>query len=79
MNFGFPFIFRFDVRHKCFFTAAIRSRIVQFILDRKRYTLGEDDDYSFGIDRLIDDRIFLAAYPLHDVRLYYFLIIDSVI
>lgn len=58
---------RFDVHHACFFTSAIRSRIVHFILDRKRFTLGEDDDYAFGIDRLIDQGVYSAAYPLHDV------------
>lgn len=59
---------RFDVHQKCFFTAAIRSRIVQFILDRKRFTLGADDDYAFGVDRLISEEAYMAAYPLHDVR-----------
>lgn len=63
----FHFIYRFDVHHACFFTSAIRSRIVHFILDRKRFTLGEDDDYAFGIDRLIDQGVYTAAYPLHDV------------
>lgn len=58
---------RFDVHQKCFFTAAIRSRIVQFILDRKPFTMCADDDYAFGIDRLISDGAYLAAYPLHDV------------
>lgn len=69
----FCVFFRFDIHHKCFFTAAIRSRIVQFILDRKRFTLGADDDYSFGIDRLIDDSVYLAAYPLHDVNIEFFI------
>lgn len=62
-------VHRFDVNQKCFFTAAIRSRIVQFILDRKRFTLAADDDYAFGIDRLINEEAYLAAYPLHDVTL----------
>lgn len=29
--------------------------------------MGEDDDYAFGIDRLIDQGVYVAAYPLHDV------------
>lgn len=66
----FAFVhFRFDVHQPCFFTPAIRSRIVQFILDRKRFTEVEDDDYAFGIDRLIDEGVYIAAYPLHDVSL----------
>lgn len=62
---------RFDVHHACFFTPAIRSRIVQFILDRKRFTKIADDDYAFGIDRLIDEGVYIAAYPLHDVSSYF--------
>lgn len=58
---------RFDIHHPCFFTSAIRSRIVLFILERKRYLLGDEDDYAFGIDRLINEGVYLAAYPLHDV------------
>lgn len=60
-------LFRFDVNQPCFFTPAIRSRIVQFILDRKRFTTAHDDDYAFGIDRLIGEGVYIAAYPLHDV------------
>lgn len=66
------YIFRFDVQQKCFFSAAVRSRIVQFILDRKRFTLATEDDYAFGIDRLIAEEAYLAAYPLHDVRILLF-------
>lgn len=57
----------FDLKQSCFFTAAIRSRIVQFILDRKRFSRDTFDDYAFGIGKLITDEVFLAAYPLHDV------------
>ncbi|GAB0099220.1 Anoctamin [Sergentomyia squamirostris] len=56
----------FDLNQSCFFSAAVRSRIVQFILDRKRFTTEEADDYAFGIDRLIADEVYIAAYPLHD-------------
>lgn len=40
---------------------------MHFILDRKRFLMGDDDDYAFGIDRLIDEGAYIAAYPLHDV------------
>lgn len=62
--------YRFDVRHPCFFTPAIRSRIAKFILDRKRFLRGDVDDYAFGIDRLIDESVYIAAYPLHDVSIF---------
>ncbi len=56
----------FDIHNENFFTAAIRSRIVQFILDRNRFSDSEADDNSFGIDRLVMDETYIAAYPLHD-------------
>ncbi len=66
-----PFItYRFDVTQPSFFTAAIRSRIVKFILDRIRFAEDMTDSYAFGIDRLISDEVYIAAYPLHDVSLW---------
>ncbi|XP_055626952.1 anoctamin-1 isoform X2 [Toxorhynchites rutilus septentrionalis] len=56
----------FDHKQARFFTAAIRSRIVQFILDRKRFTDDSSSGYSFGIERMITEEIYIAAYPLHD-------------
>ena len=58
---------RFDVDSPCFFTPAIHSRIVQFILDRKKYSDKEHDDFSFGIEKLLNESVYSAAYPLHDV------------
>ena len=51
-----------------FFTQAVRSRIVQFILDRSLF--GEptsSDMFVFGIERLLSEAVYTAAYPLHDV------------
>ncbi|XP_058802461.1 anoctamin-1 isoform X2 [Phymastichus coffea] len=59
----------FDINSPDFFTQAIRSRIVQFILDRTRFTLDKEDDFAFGIDRLITEKAYSAAYPLHDGNL----------
>jgi hypothetical protein len=57
----------FDIYAEGFFTQAVRSRIVQFILDRQRFTEDQDDDFAFGIERLISELVYTAAYPLHDV------------
>lgn len=57
----------FDIHSEGFFTPAIRSRIVHFILDRQRFTEDQDDDFAFGIERLISELVYTAAYPLHDV------------
>lgn len=67
-EFSIQYTNRFDVHHPSFFTAAIRSRIVKFILDRIRFSIDMSDAHAFGIDRLISDEAYIAAYPLHDVR-----------
>jgi hypothetical protein len=54
-----------------YFTTAIRARIVQYILRRKRYKEGDEthqDDLAFGYERLIKSGVYSAAYPLHDVN-----------
>lgn len=60
-------VFRFDVDSPCFFTPAIHSRIVQFILDRKRFSTKSNEDFAFGIEKLLNEKIYSATYPLHDV------------
>ncbi|CAH1965740.1 unnamed protein product [Acanthoscelides obtectus] len=56
----------FDVDSPCFFTPAIHSRIVQFILDRKRFSNNPQNDFAFGIERLLNEKAYAASYPLHD-------------
>ncbi|EDV98603.1 anoctamin-1 isoform X2 [Drosophila grimshawi] len=56
----------FDIRQDCFFTTAVRSRIVEFILDRQRFPAKRDSEMAFGIERLIAMGVYCAAYPLHD-------------
>ncbi|XP_065163177.1 anoctamin-5 isoform X2 [Atheta coriaria] len=55
----------FDVDSPCFFTPAIHSRIVQFILDRQMFSK-TNDDFAFGIERLLNENTYTAVYPLHD-------------
>ena len=59
--------FRFNVDDEDFFTSSIRLRIVDFILRWKRFKEELDDEFAFGIERLISEGIYSAAYPLHDV------------
>jgi len=58
--------------HACtdFFTPSTRSRILEFLLKRKRFSDNKDDDFAFGISKLIADGAYLAAYPLHDGALH---------
>ena len=50
-----------------FFTPSIRSRVIEFILKRKKLSTDVQDDFSFGIERALNEGIYTAAYPLHDV------------
>ncbi|XP_053969890.1 anoctamin-5 isoform X2 [Anastrepha ludens] len=56
----------FDIHHRCFFTNAVRSRVVQFILDRQYFEERSKDPRAFGIDRLVEANVYCAAYALHD-------------
>ena len=60
----------FDLEQTNFFTQSIKSRVIEFILKRKRFSPEDVDDFSFGIERALSDGIYTAAYPLHDVSTY---------
>ncbi|KAF2351380.1 Anoctamin dimerization domain [Trinorchestia longiramus] len=50
-----------------FFNAANRARIIDFILRRKRFCAeDEEDDFAFGIEKLLNDGTYIAAYPIHE-------------
>ncbi|KAG7162622.1 Anoctamin-5-like 2 [Homarus americanus] len=49
-----------------FFTSAIRARIVDFILRRKRFKSNDTDDFAFGIEKLLNEGVYAAAYPIHE-------------
>ncbi|CAH1722389.1 unnamed protein product [Chironomus riparius] len=59
----------FDLQQPNFFTTWVRARVVQFILDRQRFSKEQAHDFSFGIERLVDDQTYIAAYALHDGEL----------
>ncbi|KAK7067067.1 Anoctamin-1 [Halocaridina rubra] len=52
------------------FTAAVRARIVDFILRRKKFKEDDTDDFSFGIEKLLSECTYDAAYPIHDGDLH---------
>jgi len=56
----------FDHDNERFFSPSTRSRIIEFILKRKRFSNNREADFAFGIERLIGDGTYIAAYPLHD-------------
>ncbi|CAH0385138.1 unnamed protein product [Bemisia tabaci] len=56
----------FDEDAPNFFSAPIRSIIVDFILSRQNFSEDPDDMNCVGIQRLLDEGVYKAAYPLHD-------------
>ncbi len=50
------------------FTQSMRSRVIEFILKRKRLSDKHDEGFVFGIDKALNDHIYESAYPLHDVQ-----------
>ncbi|XP_071549184.1 anoctamin-1-like isoform X2 [Panulirus ornatus] len=53
-----------------FFTPAVRARIVDFILRRKKYKDSDSDDFAFGIEKLLNEGTYVAAYPIHEGDLH---------
>ena len=60
----------FDTERPNFFTQSTRARVIEFILKRKRLSPDAMDDFAFGIERALNDGVYTAAYPLHDVSLH---------
>jgi anoctamin-1 len=57
------YLFAIPEKKALFFSHSTRSRIVDYILRRKRYT---DGPFAFGIKRLLNNGAYAAAYPLHE-------------
>lgn len=57
----------FDIPHdkSRFFTTSQRSQIVDFILKRKHFG-AENEESNFGIAKLLQDDVYLAAFPMHE-------------
>lgn len=56
----------FDVDSENFFTTAVRAIVVDFILERTEFSEDRRTPFCFGVNRLISDGVYSAAYPLHD-------------
>ena len=56
----------FESSHDWYFSKSTRERILDFLLKRKRFSDNLNDDFAFGIARLIKLGVYTDAYPLHD-------------
>ncbi|XP_049548014.1 anoctamin-1-like [Anopheles darlingi] len=56
----------FDDHDPNFFTPSVRIAVVNFILKRTSFSDNQKKKKYIGIQRLIEDKVYLDAYPLHD-------------
>uniref|UniRef100_A0A0A1XE63 Anoctamin n=1 Tax=Zeugodacus cucurbitae TaxID=28588 RepID=A0A0A1XE63_ZEUCU len=56
----------FDWEQPNFFDAGVRNSIINFILERQNFVEGEETPDNLGIEKLLEDRVYHSAYPLHD-------------
>uniref|UniRef100_A0A182FAX8 Anoctamin n=1 Tax=Anopheles albimanus TaxID=7167 RepID=A0A182FAX8_ANOAL len=56
----------FDDHDPNFFTPNIRIAVVNFILNRTSCGENPEEKKDIGIRRLVEDRVYVDAYPLHD-------------
>lgn len=65
------YIFDIPAQKERFFSSSQRSQMVDFILKRKNFANSSTSDASnFGINKLLQDGVYLASYPLHEGRLH---------
>jgi anoctamin-1 len=60
------YLFAIPADRDNFFSHAMRSCIVDYILRRMSFSTNKDDALNCGIKRLLADGTYLAAYPLHE-------------
>ncbi|XP_058443649.1 anoctamin-5 isoform X2 [Malaya genurostris] len=56
----------FDDVRADFFTPSIRISVAYFILQRTYFSDSEDEKFDIGLRKLLNDEVYLDAYPLHD-------------
>lgn len=60
--------FSFDEEKEGFFSQTVSIAVVHFILERMRFSDDDETSNNVGIDKLLAEGVYEAAYPLHDVR-----------
>ncbi|CAG2172170.1 unnamed protein product [Oppiella nova] len=60
------YLFDIPPQKEQFFSTAQRAQVVEFILKRKSFSPNLNDANEFGISKLLNDNIYIAAYPLHE-------------
>lgn len=67
MEFACKYLDLYDKEHPNFFDPSTRYSIINFIMQRQHFEKGEEKADNLGIEKLVEDRVYLCAYTLHDV------------
>ncbi len=60
------YLFDIPPQKELFFSTAQRAQVIEFILKRKSFSPNLNDASEFGINKLLSDKVYIAAYPLHE-------------
>ncbi|XP_076338167.1 anoctamin 1 isoform X2 [Tachypleus tridentatus] len=60
------YLFDIPEKKEDFFNPGLRAQVVDFILKRKRFSKDPAQAFAFGINNLINEGVYEAAYPLHE-------------
>ncbi|KAH8387323.1 hypothetical protein KR093_006431, partial [Drosophila rubida] len=73
MEFAYKYLELYDKEHPNYFDASTRYSIINFVMQRQHFEKGEEKADNLGIEKLVDDGVYLCAYTLHDVSqiIYY--------
>ncbi|KAK3782661.1 hypothetical protein RRG08_037665 [Elysia crispata] len=63
---GKEYLFEMPKNEEDYFSQSTRSWIVDYILRRKPYAVIKENNFAFGIKKMISDEYYTAAYPLHE-------------
>ncbi|KAH8397905.1 hypothetical protein KR222_006049, partial [Zaprionus bogoriensis] len=66
MEFACKYLDLYDKEHPNFFDPSTRYSIINFIMQRQHFEKGEEKADNLGIEKLVEDGVYLCAYTLHD-------------
>lgn len=52
-----------------FFSPAQRAQVIEFILKRKSFSRNQENVSDFGFNKLLSEKVYVAAYPLHEGKI----------
>ncbi|KAH8300962.1 hypothetical protein KR044_007251, partial [Drosophila immigrans] len=66
MEFAYKYLELYDKEHPNYFDPSTRYSIINFVMQRQHFEKGEEKADNLGIEKLVEDGVYLCAYTLHD-------------